>query len=430
MLHALSNLRRAFLVGASALAVGSVLLLGRPAPAKEFTFDEKTNAELAKKLKIPVYFAVPASARAALPSTIELTAPDRMVDFKHPDARKAEGDIGLRVAVMRRAGLAQRLFKSGLIQTGDILLTVRPEWGGAGPYPNIQMGVSHTGMAYLKDGAVRNIDNPLDQEYLGPGYRADLNSAHYNTLNMLHVIRPRYLTDDERKNLEGWATRFNTQARRIYPSQISFNGDYNAPKYQSGKPLSFVQHVAQSGLGQNPKGNVGMFCSEFVWSLLSLRKCDPAKTDPFKSDSVASCIEPIMQPMRVTGDFVGRRWRSSYSGLADGPLIVVETMKLPSDERDKLLHSIFVENPAGLQRMSVGHRKVATDMKPKFEPLEKYYKGSFGMMGPGFEARMISYGFNKAVPDNYSPTSYLINTLLQPNNKHRTMDYVATILIE
>ncbi|MFY0010830.1 hypothetical protein ABTP68_19520, partial [Acinetobacter baumannii] len=81
MLHALSNLRRAFLVGASALAVGSVLLMGKPAPAKEFVFDEKANAELAKKLKIPVYFAVPASARAPLPSTIELTAPDRMVDF-------------------------------------------------------------------------------------------------------------------------------------------------------------------------------------------------------------------------------------------------------------------------------------------------------------------------------------------------------------
>ncbi len=109
-----------------------------------------------------------------------------------------------------------------------------------------------------------------------------------------------------------------------------------------------------------------------------------------------------MQPMKVTGDFVGRRWRSSYSGLADGPLIVIETMKLPEAEREKLIRSVFVEDPKGLAKMSVGHRKVATDMKPAFEKLEKYYQGSFGMMGPGFEARMLSYGFNKAIPENYS----------------------------
>ena len=45
-------------------------------------------------------------------------------------------------------------------------------------------------------------------------------------------------------------------------------------------------------------------------------------------------------------------------------------------------------------------------------------------------ARLISSGFNTAVPENYSPTSYLINTLLPPDNINRTMDYVATIVIE
>jgi hypothetical protein len=34
------------------------------------------------------------------------------------------------------------------------------------------------------------------------------------------------------------------------------------------------------------------------------------------------------------------------------------------------------------------------------------------------------------VPENYSPTSYLLNTLLPPDNVNRTMDYVATIVIE
>jgi hypothetical protein len=37
---------------------------------------------------------------------------------------------------------------------------------------------------------------------------------------------------------------------------------------------------------------------------------------------------------------------------------------------------------------------------------------------------------NRKVPDNYSPTSYLINTLLPVDNSNRTMDYVATIVIQ
>ena len=45
-------------------------------------------------------------------------------------------------------------------------------------------------------------------------------------------------------------------------------------------------------------------------------------------------------------------------------------------------------------------------------------------------AGVTSGVFNRAIPENYSPTSYLINTLLPPDNVNRTMDYVATIVIE
>ena len=56
-----------------------------------------------------------------------------------------------------------------------MLLTFRSEWGGAGAYPNVQMGISHTGVAWIKDGVLHNIDNPLDQEYLGAGNRGEFN---------------------------------------------------------------------------------------------------------------------------------------------------------------------------------------------------------------------------------------------------------------
>ena len=79
-----------------AAACGLAVIAGaHAASAAEFTYNEKTNADLAKKLKIPVYFAVPASARAPLSKDIKTT--DKLYDFKHPDALKAKGDVGLRL---------------------------------------------------------------------------------------------------------------------------------------------------------------------------------------------------------------------------------------------------------------------------------------------------------------------------------------------
>ncbi len=44
-------------------AIGWIATL-QPLSAAEFTFNEKVNQDIAKKLNIPVYFSVPSSARA------------------------------------------------------------------------------------------------------------------------------------------------------------------------------------------------------------------------------------------------------------------------------------------------------------------------------------------------------------------------------
>jgi hypothetical protein len=412
---------------ASLVFVAASLTLGPvPADAKQFTFDDKTNKQMARLLNVPVFFTVPDSARAALPS--EIDTPDRLIDFRHPDALKSNAKVGLRLIVARRAGLAKRLAQSGLVQTGDLLLSFRAEWGGVGAYPNVQMGISHTGLAYVKDGTVHNLDNPLDEETLG---RGDLTSKHYRELKLIHIIRPRNLTDVQRANLVAWATRFNARARRVYPTQISFNNDYNNPKFRPGKPLDFVKKVGQIGLGYNPPGELDMFCSEFAWSLLALRDCDPEKTgNAFKGGGMPSCVRPAMRPMRATGSYVNRKSRNAYTGLADGPLLVVEALQLPGPERDALLHSIFVADPKGLAKLSSGHRKVAQEMQPKFAKLETYYRSAASGAWLGLKARVIGAAISKAIPQNYSPTSFLINTLLPPDSPNRTMDYVATIVIE
>jgi hypothetical protein len=415
-------------------SVSALALVAWLAPAdaakKEFTFSEKANDRLAKKLNIPIFFAVPTSTWAPLDKSFETT--DILLDFKHPDALKTGSDAGLRLVVTPRSGMAARLAKSGIFQTGDILLTFRSEWGGAGAYPNVQMGISHTGVAYIKDGKLRNLDNPLNEEYLGRNMVADLTSEHYRTLNYIHVIRPRGLTDTERANIAAWAARLNSSAKRVYPSQIKFNDDYNAPKFKPGKPLDFVQHLGRIALGQNPPGTLDMYCSEMAWSVLALRDCDPEKSaDDFKGSRVPSCIKPPMKPLDAAGNSVTSTGRSAMVGLADGPLTVIDGLKIPTQERLSLLGSVFNENPDGLKKMSEGHRKVAQEMQPKFETLKDYYQGvSGGSVIQRLKARLIRLSFNRAVPENYSPTSFLLNTLLPPNNSNRTMDYVATIVIE
>ncbi len=400
-----------------------------PGAARQFTFDESVNKDVARKLGIPVYFALPASARAPLPSDIDISA--KLIDFKHPDAIGAEGDIGLRLVVVRRAGMARRLARSGLIKTGDLLLTFRPEWGGTGAYPNIQMGISHTGLAYIKGGEVHNLDNPLNAVYLGPRFDGRLTSEHYRTLDMIHVVRPRGLTDDERARLLDWATRLGSNARKIYPSQISFNKDYNAPKYSPKEPLTFVKQLGQIALGQNPPGTISMFCSEFAWSVLAMRDCDATTTaDAFKKPGVPSCIKPVMSPLRATGNYVDRGGNGSYAGLADGPLLVINSMGLDREAEDKLLEDVFAEDPDSLAKLSPGHKALAEEMKPRFGPLEKYYLGISATGWRKYKARFARFLFNWRVPQNYSPTSYLINTLLPPDHPDRKMDYVATIVIE
>jgi hypothetical protein len=404
-------------------------LTAAPLGAAEFDYSPRTNREVAERLAIPVYFAVPDSARARLPRRIDTT--DRLIDFRHPDALRTGARIGLRLVIAKRDGLARRLARSGLVQTGDILLAFRPEWGRVGAYPNVQMGISHTGLAYVKDGTVHNIDNPLDEEFIGEGKVTELDSEYYRSINLIHVVRPRNLTERQRANLAEWASRLNAAAKRIYPEQIDFNQDYNDPKYRPGQPPMFVKRVGQLALGQETPGKVAMYCSEFAWSVLALRNCNPEDNkQAFAGAGMPVCVSPVMQPMTPTGTYLAGKNPYGSAGLADGPLIVVEALGLPRVERDRMLQSIFVADPEGMKKMSEGHRDLAQAMQDKFAKLEGYYRNAVGGLWSGIKARVIGSAINKAIPANYPPSAFLVNTLLPPDNPNRSMDYVATIVME
>jgi hypothetical protein len=73
---------------------------------------------------------------------------------------------------------------------------------------------------------------------------------------------------------------------------------------------------------------------------------------------------------------------------------------------------------------------VAKQNAAGFAKLEKYYRGALAGGFSGVKARLTSKFIGWSIRENYSPTSFLINTMLPPDSRHRTMDYVATIVIQ
>ena len=187
---------------------------------------------------------------AALPKTIETT--DRMIDFKHPDGKGAQGDVGLRLLVAKRAGprpaSGQERPRADRRPAADFPIRVGRRGclsecaDGHQPYGR-RMGQGRR-RAQHRQSSQRGIS--------GPRNRGELNSEHYRTLQFIHVIRPRNLTDAQRANIVAWATRLTGSAKRVYPKELSFNQDYNAPKYRAGQARRVRQAAGTDRIGPGP----------------------------------------------------------------------------------------------------------------------------------------------------------------------------------
>src|SRR5262249_2593125 len=133
----------------------------------------------------------------------------------------------------------------------------------------------------------------------------------------------------------------------------------------------------------------------------------------------------------ATGDYPRRQWRNDKIGLADGPLTIIVGLKRPKPETEQLVAQVFTEDPTVLKRMSSGHQQLAKTLSPEFGKLRGYYDAVTSGGIPGTVVGSIKETLiNLSVPDNYSPTSYLINTMLPDNGRHRQLDYVVTIMFE
>lgn len=369
---------------------------------------------LAEAKELPVFFTTTEDGMLELPRALE----EKMIAFQHPLSDSAPVKAGLRFMPVSRRNLQATL--APLLQDGDIVLSFRSEWAGGGAYPSVQMGISHAGVIYKDGNSVANIDYPLNAEYVGK-----LDSKHYKETPLLHVIRPRDLSTTQKKNLNEWAKLFVAKRASIYPAKVSFNGDYSAPRFnpKAADPLSFVKDIARHALGMTAPAQT-VFCSEFAWVLLALKDCSPTSNkNDFLSEGMPSCVSPSFKPLPALGDFLTTQNDADQAGLADGPVLMLQKLELEEADLAKTITDIFVAS--GTSRMSSGHRDVANEFAPLFAPLENYYKG---YQSGAMEILGLKQIFNTKMAANYSPTAYMVNTLLPVSNDHRAMDYVATLV--
>lgn len=394
------------------------------------------SAAADRLLDIPMYFAVSTdSLNGALPRQ---QYPYPTV-WNKTSSEGFSGDVGLRMIVVNgtsakvKGDAAGRLMRAGALQEGDIVLSFRPNLAATMSYPHIQMGSTHAGLIVSEgEGATKtalNVDSPLNAEYNAdkndPTKWSRLSAVHYAGAGndplgteALHVIRPRNFTAAQKAQLLGWFGKIRPDMPNLY-KQIPFNGDYLAPSYATGQ-RTIKQNVTALGkilLRKDTTSKIGMYCSELAWHLLSLANCTESQIENAPAEG-AACVQEPFKPMAILGG-------NEYIGLGDGP--VVNIKRAAADKQAGLLASVFPESPNAV-RLSPGHLAVSQllDQNGMMKATKQYYGAK--LAGQNDVAGQIAAGVNNGVPTNYSPTAFLVNTMLPKNDPNRKFDYVATIV--
>lgn len=378
-----------------------------------------STTAFAKRLdSVPFYFSVTEEAHLSLKDKSWKKIPVKEVITDKAFLRGYHFSDS--TAAGRRKAMKDLLAK-GVIQTGDIVLSMRPEWENTIPYAHVQMGVSHAGMAWVEAGTVRNLDMPLDSDYNGSNLNGAFDGKHYLETNHLQILRPRNLSASKKKNLEAWILELRKNLSSIRgKGLLRFNSDYFAPKFDTYGPNdSFVTTLARIIRGRVTSAtDLTMFCSEFAWAMLSLSNCSLDDGDISGNTSDASCVDPVFNAMSLLDN-------QGVPGLTTGPLMILEKLDVSSSQKTQLMGSVFQQGE--MSGLSSGHRALATNpmIGALIQALQGYYPAT--LAGARSTSLGIASQVNPNGGKNYSPTSYLINSMLDENDPERNFDYVATI---
>ncbi len=381
--------------------------------------------------ELPFFYQVPPELFSAeIPSADD--AP--YFDFRHALSKTSEENaLGLRLYIFPPDANSHRssrhLAESGLVKTGDILLSFRQGTIGTGEYQHIQLGLTHTGFALVRDGALYNLDSPLS-------YSGQLDHHHYEEDQlMLHVLRPN-LTDEERDNLQHWA-EMAYDNRSALGGRISFNSDYAAPKSIRGHEKE-VFNLGRLIASKGARGeSTSMYCSEFVWHLLALRQCDIGDASirqqfiDGNASSFDGRLDPLFAPMPVLGTALLKP-DTGTPGLSDGIGLILNSLEVSPQKVDELLERAFTEWDPHFSggrppyAISSGHQEQARKFEPLYDPLKAYFRA---VKQEPAAAAQIKAGLDQQMQgqENYSPTAYLVQALLPETSSQRVITYIGTL---
>jgi len=374
-----------------------------------------------------------------------------LTDYIAIGAQSAAGSaIGLRMALApqeSRVKVSQSLAESGLVKTGDIIVSTCPLFAHSLQYLALQLLNTHSSVAVVvtENGKkiVYNIDMPMDEDMLGGatlGFgRSAIDSPHFTKDNknmMVHILRPR-LDSNQKANLQKWLEKSLRLARAkiAYPKFISFNKDYNKPTYKPNGDLSFVADVARLLLDQKMQvhKHIKMYCSEFTWVMLSLKDCNPDTTAAdFKKSKTPTCVKEFFKPVQMFGSAFsgGSASDQDLYGMSDGiPMLIAQAGALPQISMDLIDFAL-----PGVDReadgLSSGHKAIAAEMAPIIKKANAYFKLILTQNHTQIDDARAK--LNPAAPRNYSPTSFSVlaaipDTLNGQKISQKKLDYVTTI---
>jgi hypothetical protein len=405
-----------------ALLVLSLTAFADPANNAAGGVDSGGNAISTRILNVNAYMMAPKDTWVDITPATGPGIPEVTFEMKTPE-------LGFRVIHLKsgdkgskRAALA--LAKTNMVQAGDILLSFRPEWDGTLAYAHMQLGISHSALAFVveENGQkfVHTLESPLN-------YSSPLNSSHhYGDLNAIHIVRPTKMSDTERKNLSKWA-------RKILATRgnYDFFSDYGKPYYKRGHAGVSTprEQIIAFGKAVTRGGRFETYCSEFVWTVLGLRGCAPEAFDP----TDPNCAKPIFEAP-TSGALAGlvHKLGDNGTGVKNGGLIQGPEAALTSGGVDAatrlatLTTTVFqdiVTSPDQLAgRMSSGHRAVAEANKPIMDTVRSQY---YGNNNEAAQAQ-VAAAINQKVVENFSPTAFMIWS----NAKLDGFGYVGTVVFD
>lgn len=426
-----SNIFSAFLLGT--LVASTALVAGC---SSEGASDDESNDAVVggptatAVVDVPFYFGVPKSSMNRM--TADMRKKHSFPTAWNPSNNNAE--VGLRVIAVEnspagRGKMAKELATAGIIQTGDVILSFRPNLAETIPYAHIQMGTTHAGLANTASGTASTQDQPLDGEYNQPAFGA----KHYQELGAFHIIRPRVFDAQfnpnaakRRAQLEEWQNRVKTLVGT--DKRPPFNGDYLTPATVFfGNDAAKLSTAIGKGLLAGNLSQFKFFCSELAYHVITLSNCTAEEIQ--NAGDVAQCAKEGA-PFAMTG-IAGAE---GPEGLGEGPLLSILASKGGGTDVATLAAQVFGSPHPESSALSAGHRGAnqalvalgaidglkALYPKRAQTPSEGLPSTLSDLMNPANAAQ------HKYVPPNYSPTAFLINSL--KDSAHRNTDYVATVV--